>query len=118
MFDNLTKEIFYYSLIPAGVIAIIVLILLFISKKNENVYYKYNYYIKTALLIIIGLVLPLIIGYTIWVFERFINKNLVSSNLIYMILLVALIISLIVFLIVICHKLIKGINKSNEVVSE
>jgi len=118
MFDNLTKEIFYYSLIPAGVIAIIVLLLLFVSKKKENVYYKYNYYIKIALLIIIGLVLPLITGYTIWVLERFINKNILSSNMLYIVLLVALIISLIVLLSVICNKLIKGINKSSEALEE
>ena len=37
--------------------------------------------------IIIAIVLPLIIGYTIWIYERFINRGLVSSNIFYMILL-------------------------------
>ena len=111
MFDNLTKEIFDYSVIPVAVIVIIVLILLVIGKKKDNNYFKYNYFIKILLLIIIGLVLPLITGYTIWKYEKYSIDGTLSSNIIYMILLVMLIILLIILLIVICNKLLKGIKK-------
>jgi hypothetical protein len=118
MFENLTKEIFYYSVIPAAIIALIVLILLFVGKKNENIYYKYNYVIKTSLLLIIGLVLPLIVGYTVWVLERFIKYNLLLSNLFYVILLIVLIVSLIVLLVMICNKQLKGIGSKPEELEE
>ena len=116
MLDNLTKEIFYYSVIPVAVIAIIVLILLLIGKKKENDYYKYNYSIKIMLIIIIGLVLPLITGYTIWIYERFTDKKMLNSNILYMLMLVILIVSLISLLIIVCTKLLKSIDKpkSNE----
>ena len=114
MFDNLSKEIFIYSVIPAAVIAIIVLVLLVVGKKKENNFFKYNYFIKTLLIIIIGLVLPLITGYTIWAYERFTSRNLLSSNIFYMVLLVVLIISLIVLLVIICQKLLKGINRDSQ----
>ena len=116
MFNNLTKEIFIYSVIPAVAIALLVLIILILGKKKENIYYKYNYVVKTLLLLIIGLVLPLIMGYTIWVMERFINKNLVSSNILYIVILVILIISLIALLIMICRKLLKGIEQNKVLV--
>lgn len=118
MLDNLTKEIFYYSVIPVAIIAVIVLILLFVGKKKEDNYYKYNYTIKTLLLVIIGLVLPLITGYTIWIFERFLNKNTLSSNILYIVLLMFLIIALIGLLITICYKMHKSINKTDNKSSE
>lgn len=114
MFDNLTKEIFIYSAIPAGILALIVLILLLVGKKKDNNIFKYNYFIKILLILIIGLVLPLITGYTIWVFERFSNQNTLSSNWFYLVLLILLIIALIGLLITICKKLINGIKNSND----
>ena len=116
MFNNfeLPKEIFYYSIIPVGIIALIILVLLLIGKKKYDNYYKYNYFMKTLMLVIIGLVLPLIVGYTIWILERFINKSIISSNILYILLLIALIVLLVVLLIVICRKLIKSINGSEN----
>ena len=113
MFNNLTKEIFIYSLIPALIIALISLLLIFISKKKGENIYKYNYIIKVFIIIIVGLVFPLITGYSIWVYERMSNLNTVSSNILYLILLAFLIISLLVLLIVTCVKLFQSL-KSDE----
>lgn len=117
MLSNLTKEIFIYSLIPAAVLVFIVLLLLLVGKKKNDNFFKYNYFIKILLLLIIGLVLPLIVGYTIWVFERFMAKNLLSSNMFYVILLIVLDISLVVLLIVICRKLFKSFKSREEQLS-
>lgn len=114
MFNNLTKDILYYSLTPFIITAIIVLILMIIGKKKDNNYYKYDYSIKVLLFIIIAIVLPLIIGYTAWVYERFISRGLVSSNIGYMILLGVLIISLIILLIITFIKLSKNILKPSD----
>ena len=111
MLNNLTKEIFYYSVIPVVVIAIIVLVLLLKDRKKENDNYKYNYTIKIMLLIIIALVLPLITGYTIWIYERFTDKKILSSNILYMVLLILLVIFLIALLVIVCNKLLKSISK-------
>ena len=114
MFDNLTKEIFIYSVIPVAIMVFIVLLLLFIGKKKDNDYYKYNYAIKILLNLIIGLVLPLIIGYTIWVFLRFANRGIIMANIIYIVILLALIIALIFLFIVVCRKMFNGLRNSEE----
>ena len=114
MFNNLTKDILYYSLVPFIVAAIIVLIIMIVGKKKGNNYYKYDYIIKVAFFIIIALVLPLISGYTIWVYERIINRGLVSSNIMYMILLGVLVISLVILLFVAFRKLSKSFPKSQS----
>ena len=106
-----------YSVIPVVILAIVVLLLLIIGKKKDNDYFKYNYFIKILLVIIIGLVLPLIAGYTIWICERFSGSSSLYSNLVYIALLVGLIIALIALLIVICKKFLKGIKGSQEYVN-
>ena len=117
MFSNLTKEIIYYSVIPVAILFVIIL-LLFIGKKKDNNIYKYNYFIKVLLLIIIGLVLPLITGYSIWIYERFTNKGILSSNILYMLLLGILIVSLIVLFVYICTKIVKGIDREKVFLEE
>lgn len=109
MFDNLTKEIIYYSLIPVAILAIFAFILLFIKKKSDS-YYKYNYIIKTILLLIDGIVLSLLIGYSVWATMRFINNNTLSNNIIYVILFAVLIVALILLLITTCVKLYKSFS--------
>ena len=113
MFDNLTKEIIYYSLIPVAILALVCLILLFVKKKSDNSY-KYNYLIKIFLMLIDSMVLSLIIGYAIWVTERFIRNGTLSSNIIYVIIFIVLIVSLIVLLIITCTKLYRDLNTSND----
>ena len=114
MFDNLTKEIFIYSLIPAFVIALICIILIVVSKKKGENAYKFNYVIKVLILLIVGLVLPLITGYSIWVYERMVAKNILASNIFYLLLLIALIIALIALLIAACYKLFQSFNNREE----
>ena len=107
MFDNLTMEIIYYSLVPVVVIAIVGLFLLILYKKSEKNKNKYSYGIKISLVSIISLVLPLIIGYTIWLVKRYVNKGTIFSNIGFVIVLVLLIIALIVLLVTVCKKLYK-----------
>ena len=114
MFDNLTKEIFIYSLIPAFVIALICIILIVVSKKKGENAYKFNYAIKVLILLIVRLVLPLITGYSIWVYERMVSKNILASNIFYLLLLIALIIALIALLIAACYKLFQSFHDREE----
>ena len=114
MFNSLTKEIWYYSIIPFIVITVIVLILMMIGRKKENNYYKFNYSIKVLLFIMIALVLPLITGYTIWVYERFIDKGILSSKILYMVLLGVLNLSLLIVLIVSVNRLLKSFKESHD----
>lgn len=113
MFSNLTKEIIYYSLVPVCLIVVIVLLLILFRKKENNEY-KYNYLIKVFLLLIIGLVLPLITGYTIWVYEKFASNNSLTSNILYMVLLGALIVALIILLLINCVKFYKSLKKEEK----
>ena len=111
MFDNLTMEIFYYSLIPVVILALITLFILLFSRKKEDKRYKYSYIIKVLMIIMISLVLPLITGYTIWFILRYLAKGTLLSNIGYVIILVLLIIALIILLVIVCRKLYKSINK-------
>ena len=110
MFDNLTREILYYSVIPFVIIAIITLFLLLKGKKEEN-RYKYNYFIKMLLYIIIALVLPLITGYSFWVYKYYVDEKV---TLFYMIVLGLLIVSLVTILIIITRKIYKSFKEEPE----
>ena len=113
MFDNLTKEIIYYSLIPVAILSLICLILLFIKKRSDNSY-KYNYLIKILLMLIDSMVLSLIIGYAVWVTGRFIRNGTFATNIIYVIIFLVLIIALTILLIVTCTKLYQNLGNSND----
>ena len=112
MFDNLTKEIIYYSLIPVVVLFMIALILLIIKKKENNSY-KFNYLIKIILMIVDRAVLAWIIGYSTWATGRFIKMGTLSSNIIYVLIFVVLIIALTVLLAITCMKLYNNLNNRN-----
>ncbi len=109
MFDRFPAEIFYYSIIPVCVIALIALVILMIKKKKDENYYKKSYVIKVSLILIVTLVLPLITGYTIWLLCRYINKGVLLSNLGFVIVLSVLIVANLTLLIVISRKLYKNI---------
>ena len=117
MFDNLTMEIFYYSVIPVAIIALITLLILIFSKKNKD-YYKYNYIIKVSLIIMISLVLPLMIGYTLWLIQRYLTKGIILSNMVYIVILCSIIIALIALLIIICKKLYINLNRKTDTEKE
>ena len=114
MFDNLTKEIIYYSLIPVFIIAVLGLIFLIVSKLKKDSDYKYNYIIKVILLIIIGLVLPLIIGYSLWRYNNYLANGTITANIGYLILLLVLVIILVILLITISVKLYRSFKYGNR----
>lgn len=89
MFNNLTKEIIYLSMIPVVVIVVIDLIAFLIMRKKEKSY-RFNYLIKISLLIANSFVLPLIGGYTIWIIMRYYSKGILMNNILYIALLVFL----------------------------
>ena len=107
MLDNLSKEMFYYSVIPVLVVAIIGLVVLILGSKKKNAAhkYRYNYIVKVLLIIIISLVLPLVIGYTIWLTKRYVSSGILFNNIGYVIVLSLLALALIILLIIICRKL-------------
>lgn len=109
MFDNLTKEIIYYSLIPVTILFISALVFLII-KKRENNSYKFNYLIKIILMLIDSAVLALIIGYSTWATARFIKMGTLASNIIYVLIFIVLIVALTVLLVITCAKLYNNIN--------
>ncbi len=110
MFDNLTTEMFYYSVIPVVVIALITLFVLIFAMKKEN-NYKYSYLIKIFLIIMDSLVLPLILGYTIWLIVRYLNKGILLSNIALIIIFILLIVALITLMVIIFRRLYKEIDK-------
>ena len=118
MFSNLTKEIIFYSLIPAFIVALISLLLIFVSKKKKKDEYKYNYIIKVLIIVIVGLVLPLITGYSAWVYERLAKLNTLSTGILYLVLLACLIIALISLLIIACKRLFQDLNEQKYEVKE
>ena len=104
MFDNLAKEIIYYSLVPVWVLELICFILI-VKKKKDKDDYKFNYMIKVILMIIDGMVLSLLIGYSVWTISKMVSNGVVFPNIIYIIILVLLIVALAVLLFATCKKL-------------
>ena len=111
MLKNISKEIFFYSFIPVLIIAIVIIVLLILGKKKSDNYYKYNYFIKVLLSVLIGFILSLMIGYTIWVFVRLSEMGTISDNVLYLALLCVLVISLFLSLVLLLYKLHKNINE-------
>lgn len=114
MFDNLTKEIFYYSLIPVAIIALIIIILIIVGKKKSDNYYKYNYSIKVLLSILLSFIVSIMIGYTVWVYQRVINLGIVQGNILYMIVLAVITVALFLSLIILSAKLYQGIDSDKD----
>ena len=114
MLENISKEIFYYSFIPVFVITILILILLLVGKKKNNNYFKYNYFIKVLLAILIGFVLSIMTGYTIWVFLRVINLEILKENILYLLVLSIIVISLLSTLIIMVYKLYKSYDEKEK----
>ncbi len=89
MFNNLTKEIIYLSMVPVIVIVLIDLIAFFIMRKKDKSF-KFNYLIKISLLIADAFVLPLIGGYTIWIILRYQDEGTLINHFLYIALLIFL----------------------------
>ena len=114
MFENLTTEIILLSLVPVVIIGIIDLVAFLIMKKKYR-NYRFNYFFKLSSIIAISFVLPLIAGYTIWVVEKFIDKGIVGSNILYLILIFFLWILLFILLIALYRKTIKNANEDEKI---
>ncbi len=114
MFSNLTKEIFYYSVIPVAVMALIIIILLLIGKKKNNNYYKYNYSIKVVLSILIAFILSIMAGYTIWFYERAKGLGTLANNILYLLVLLVIVIALLLSLCIMTYKLYKSYSYKDE----
>ncbi len=114
MFKNLTTEIIILSVVPVVIIGIIDLVAFLIMKKKYR-NYRFNYFFKLSSIIAISFVLPLIAGYTIWVVEKFIDKGIVGSNILYLILIFFLWILLFILLIALYRKTIKNANEDEKI---
>lgn len=114
MLDNLPKEIIYYSVIPVCIIVIIdILLFIFLKKKEDNAF-RFNYLIEISLILAISLVLPVIIGYTIWIIKTFMDKEIFDTNLLYIALLIFLCIALTVVIIWIYMKTLKNLSIEDD----
>ena len=89
MFNNLTEEIIYLSMVPVIVIVLIDVIAFIIMRKKDKSF-RFNYLIKISLLIADAFVLPLIGGYTIWIISRYADEGTVVNNFLYIALLIFL----------------------------
>lgn len=112
MSGSLTKEIIFYSIVPISIVTGIIFILLLKEKKNNN--YKYDSLIKVLLTVLIGLILSIMIGYTLWVYKRTMILDTMSQNTIFMILLAIVVILLFILLVAIFFKLYKNIGQKKE----
>ena len=99
MFNNLPKEIIYYSMIPVCIIVLIDVILFLIFHKKKEKSFMFNILIKFSMMVAITFVLPLICGYTWWVIESFLRREILFDNFTYIILLIFLSLSLLTLII-------------------
>ena len=113
MFNNLTKEIIYLSIVPVVVIVLIDLIAFFIMRKKEKSF-RFNYLIKISLLIANSFVLPLIGGYSLWIILKYINEGILANNIMYVALLVLLWVILLTLFIWIYMKTNRELNEDEE----
>lgn len=114
MFGSITTEILLLSLLPVIIIGIIDLIaLLVLKKKYRN--YRFNYFFELTTIFAIGLVLPLIVGYTIWIIKTFSERGIVSSNIWYVVLLIFLSLFLFVMLIILFCKTLKNAKEDEKI---
>ena len=114
MLENISKEIFFYSVVPVAIISLIIIILLIIDKKKSNNYYKFDYVIKILIAILIGFVLSIMTGYTVWVIKRLIDLETISDNILNIALLGVIDISLLSSLIIMFIKVYKSVDSNEE----
>lgn len=123
MFKNLPKEIIFYSMIPFILIVLFDIILFFVIHKKENENetkeedikknFNYHYLMKLSMMIGIAFVLPLICGYTWWVIESFLRREIFFDNFAYIVLIIFLSLCLLTLIIWIYLKAL-DLTKTNE----
>lgn len=124
MFRNLPKEIIFYSMIPFILIVIFDVILFFTIHKKEKdnetreedikKNFNYHYLMKLSMMVAIGFVLPLICGYTWWVIESFLRREIFFDNFAYIVLIIFLCVSLLTLIIWIFLKALDLTKNSEE----
>lgn len=117
MFNDLTKEIIYLSMIPVAIIVLIDLIAFFVMRKKEKSF-RFNYLIKISLMIANSFVLPLIGGYSLWIILKYVNEGVLINNMMYVSLLIFLWIVLLTLFIWIYMKTNKELNEDRETTVE
>lgn len=113
MFNNLSKEIIWFSLIPFVVILLVDLILFFVFK-SKRTEFVFNYLIKMSMIVVISLVLPLIVGYTWWIIELFWEKEIFFDNFAYICLIIFLSLCLLTLMIWVYLRSLQLTNKIKE----
>ena len=113
MFDNLPKEIIWFSMIPVVLILIIDLIFFLLIRKKDREF-RFNYLVKISLLVANSFVLPLIGGYTIWIILKFVNEKVLTDNILYVALLIFLWIILLTLFIWIYMKTRRELKEDEE----
>ena len=114
MLGNLTTEIILLSLVPVVIIGIIDLVAFFVMKKKYR-NYRFNYFFKLSSIIAISFVLPLIAGYTIWIFTTFNKRSILGNNIPYLLLIVFLWIFLLVLLAILYKKTMANANEDEKI---
>ena len=100
MVSFLTKEIIYYSLIPAFLAFVMIMIAYFANlKKKKQASLFWNYFVKSMVIVMICATLPLIMGFTFWIIERFSSNNTILEHMMYIILIIFLVLVLMALLI-------------------
>lgn len=117
MFNNLTEEIIYLSMVPVIVIILIDIIAFFIMRKKDKGF-RFNYLIKISLLIANAFVLPLIGGYTIWIILRYQDEGTLINHFLYIALLIFLWIVLLTLFIWIYMKTNRELKEDEKEIKE
>lgn len=121
MFKNLPKEIIWYSMLPFILIVLFDVILFITIRKKESgtreedikKNFNYHYLMKLSMMIGIAFVLPLICGYTWWVIESFLAREIFFDNFTYIVLIIFLCVCLLTLIIWIYLKAL-DLTKNNE----
>ncbi len=124
MFKNLPKEIIFYSMIPFILIVLLDVILFFTIHKKEKdnetreedikKNFNYHYLMKLSMMVAIAFVLPLICGYTWWVIESFLRREIFFDNFAYIVLIIFLSLCLLTLIIWIFLKALDLTKNSEE----
>lgn len=117
MFKNLPTEVLLFSMLPVIIIIFADLIAFLVTLKKEKGF-QFNYFIKISLLVANAFVLPLIGGYTIWIFTKYIDEGILLDNILYVSLLVFLWLCLFVLLIWVYMKSRRELREDEQSLNE
>lgn len=113
MFDNkFPSEMTYYAIIPVFLVLMLSLIItIFMKRDTDGEKLRFHYIVELCFMIGIGLTLPLIFGYTIWIVKSFWIREIFFENIIYVILMVFLTLCLLTIIIWLYLRLLVMLEK-------